>query len=236
MKSKKTIAEFLLEAKTAHGDKYDYSKVEYTGSWQHVKIICKTHGVFEQLPTTHINGHGCKRCMTESTNINRYQKYYPIFVNNSIAVHGNIYDYSKTFYKTAKDKVIITCKKHGDFLQSPIGHISGRGCTKCGRDVVSSKLTKPNNNPFLFYKNQVRNLTNKFRKTVFLQWDGYDYYDKEFIKNNCLLHFHDKNYPTIDHKISIFEGFKNNTSPQIIADIKNLVITKRRLNSKKGFK
>ena len=55
----------------------------------------------------------------------------PEFIQKSIGVHGNIYDYSKIDYNGALKKVIITCKKHGDFLQSPQEHLNGHGCLTC---------------------------------------------------------------------------------------------------------
>lgn len=61
-----------------------------------------------------------------------------------------------------------------------------------------------------------------------------DYYDGEYIKNNIKLKHTDKNFPTIDHKISIYSGYKNNLSVDEIANIDNLCITKRFLNSKKN--
>ena len=45
-----------------HGDKYDYSLVEYVNSKSKIKIICKEHGIFEQIPNSHLNGNGCKKC------------------------------------------------------------------------------------------------------------------------------------------------------------------------------
>ena len=48
-------------------------------------------------------------------------------------VHGDRYDYSKTVYVRMHDKVIITCKEHGDFEQQPMSHVQGRGCSVCGR-------------------------------------------------------------------------------------------------------
>jgi len=71
---------------------------------------------------------------------------------------------------------------------------------------------------------------------LFENWDGYDYYDGEYIKNNFNLHGLDNNYPTIDHKISVSYGFKNNIEPEKIADISNLCITKKINNSKKSSK
>ena len=43
-----------------------------------------------------------------------------------------------------------------------------------------------------------------------------------------------RNFPTVDHKISIVYGFKNNTPPEEISKIENLCITKRKINSSKS--
>lgn len=86
---------------------------------------------------------------------------------------------------------------------------------------------------FDIYKRKIYRLTYKIKKELLESWDGYDYYDKEYIRNNFSLPYHDKNYPTIDHKISIFDGFKNKIEPEKIADKTNLCFTKRNLNSKK---
>lgn len=53
-------------------------------------------------------------------------------INRFMGVHGNTYDYSKVIYKNCDSKVIIGCKLHGDFLQSPYCHQNGQGCPKCG--------------------------------------------------------------------------------------------------------
>lgn len=60
---KKTLKKFIQEAKRVHGDRYEYSLVEYVGSLDKVKIICPEHGVFEQRPNHHINiRNGCPAC------------------------------------------------------------------------------------------------------------------------------------------------------------------------------
>ena len=59
---RKTKEQFIEEAKKIHGDKYDYSLVEYEGTDKKVKIICPIHGVFEQVPREHLHGHGCQLC------------------------------------------------------------------------------------------------------------------------------------------------------------------------------
>jgi len=68
------------------------------------------------------------------------------------------------------------------------------------------------------------------------EWDGYDYYDNEYIKEYFNLPYHHKLYPTIDHKLSIFYGFKNNMTVKEMCNIENLCFTKRTINSSKGKK
>jgi very-short-patch-repair endonuclease len=59
---KKTTEEFITNAKKIHGDKYDYSKVEYNGNKIKVCIICPEHGEFWQRPNDHLKGCGCSKC------------------------------------------------------------------------------------------------------------------------------------------------------------------------------
>ena len=84
---------------------------------------------------------------------------------------------------------------------------------------------------FLNYKLKIKSYTNKNKKELYENWDGYDFYDNEYIKDN---NKNDRNYPTIDHKISVKYGFENNISPEEISKLSNLCITKRGINSSKG--
>ena len=54
--------DFIEKARKRHGDKYDYSLVEYETSRINVTIICPKHGNFEQRPSNHINGYNCPKC------------------------------------------------------------------------------------------------------------------------------------------------------------------------------
>lgn len=86
------------------------------------------------------------------------------------------------------------------------------------------------------YKRIVRKLTIRNKKVLFETWSGFDFYDNEFIRNNFNLKHTDKNYPTIDHKVSVLYGFKNGIEPEEISKLDNLCITKRILNIIKGSK
>ena len=53
---------FIKQAVKVHGDKYDYSKVDYKQQHQKVCIICPEHGEFYQKPNAHLSGFGCPKC------------------------------------------------------------------------------------------------------------------------------------------------------------------------------
>ena len=100
---------------------------------------------------------------------------------------------------------------------------------KNGKQTPDDLLTE-----FKLYTKLVVNKTHSFEKQLFQNWNGYDYYDGGYIKDNLSLNSNDKLYPTIDHKISIFYGFNNNIPADDIANINNLCITKRSINSSKN--
>lgn len=53
------------------------------------------------------------------------------FIKNAINVHGEKYSYSKSEYCNNHTKLIIICKQHGEFQQTPANHCQGVGCPKC---------------------------------------------------------------------------------------------------------
>lgn len=59
---KLTTEEFIEKARKIHGDKYDYSKVEYVNNSIKVCIICPVHGEFWQTPNSHLSGRKCASC------------------------------------------------------------------------------------------------------------------------------------------------------------------------------
>ena len=74
-----TTDEFVARAKKVHGDKYDYSSVEYTHNQNKVAITCPAHGIFMQMAKAHLKGQGCRKCYRESLrgwgNQNRIDAY-----------------------------------------------------------------------------------------------------------------------------------------------------------------
>lgn len=114
-----------------HGDKYSYTLSNPTVKSQKTTITCSIHGDFQQTPYHHINRkQGCPTCGSITSGKTK-QKNTDLFVEKAKAIHGDKYDYSKTCYTAAKEKVLITCKSHGDFYQLASGHLSGYGCKHC---------------------------------------------------------------------------------------------------------
>lgn len=132
MKRVRTTEDFIERAKQVHGDKYDYSFVDYVKSSQKVRIICPKHGEFQQTPNHHLRGCACPVCSL--------RQHGETFVERARAVHGDRYDYSKVDYVNNYTKVEIICKIHGSFWQKPQGHIiSGQGCPKCAAEAGAKR-------------------------------------------------------------------------------------------------
>jgi len=123
---------FINKSKIVHGDKYDYSRVEYKNSKTKVCIICNNideitgekHNEFWQVPYSHLSGSTCPKCS------NHFMSQ-EIFIKRASVIHHNKYEYSKVEFKAVKTKVCIICPDHGEFSQAPDGHLNGAGCPKC---------------------------------------------------------------------------------------------------------
>ena len=125
-----TTEQFIEKAIAIHGDRYDYSEVDYIDSHTKVIILCSIHGQFEQTPNCHLTGAGCRTCA------GCYKSNTDEFIIKSIAVHGeDKYDYSQVDYKDAKTKVNVVCRVHGSFGITPGNHLNGQGCTRCGHNM-----------------------------------------------------------------------------------------------------
>ena len=125
MAKKLTKEEWIAKAKAIHGDKYDYSLVEYTGSKEYVTIICPKHGAFQQRAGNHLK-YGCSKC-GGNKKVTKQE-----FIDKATKIHNGKFDYSKVEdFKTIKDKITIICPIHGEFNQLVEDHMKGCGCNKC---------------------------------------------------------------------------------------------------------
>lgn len=91
------------------------------------------------------------------------------FLIRANKVHGKKYDYNKLGFNSVKDKIIITCPLHGDFMQIAHSHLSGRGCSKCAFDKI--------------HGNKILTTDDFIEKSKKIHGDEYDYSLVEYINN-----------------------------------------------------
>ena len=132
-----TTEQFIEKAKLVHGDRYNYTLVEYKNTATKVKIICSVHGIFEQRPNDHLNGKGCPECSKEASAKKR-QKATEQFIEKAKKIHCDKYDYSLVNYQGNKIKVKIICPVHGIFEQKPNDHLNGKGCKFCAGNTIKA--------------------------------------------------------------------------------------------------
>lgn len=131
MAKTQTTPEVIAKFRKKHGDKYDYSKVDFQGSHTKVTIICPDHGEFQQTPAIHIRKSGCPECGKIQKGKSR--RLSPkAWIEKARAVHGDRYDYTPTVYTTNRSKVTVNCRIHGAFDILPDNHLKGSGCRICG--------------------------------------------------------------------------------------------------------
>ena len=166
-----TKEDFIEKAIKVHGNKYDYSKVEYKNNKQKVCIICPEHGEFWMKPNCHLDGkQGCPKCGHIKRSIARRTKLSE-FMEKAYAVHGNKYDYSKVEYVNTETNVCIICPEHGEFWQTPHNHLIGQGCSKC-------------------YGNNKKTKDDFVKKSMLCHGDKYDYSLVNYTKNServCII-------------------------------------------------
>jgi hypothetical protein len=157
---------FILKAQEKYGNKYDYSKVNYVNSCTKVTMICSIHGDFEQRPTYHLLGTGCKPCAITQRARSRKSSIRE-FIQKANMIHNYKYDYSKTIYIHNMQHVIIICSIHGEFQQSPHNHLHGNGCKLCGI-IKTTSIRKSSTNEFIEKANIIHNYNYDYSKTKYI--------------------------------------------------------------------
>lgn len=133
---------FIKKAREIHGDKYDYSKVDYKNNKIKVCLICPKHGEFWVTPNKHISRKdGCPLCAREQNGFNK-RNTLEKFIEKSTEIHNGKYDYSKVKYEGWDVPVTIICPKHGEFQQTAGNHLSGCGCPICRESTLEKIINK----------------------------------------------------------------------------------------------
>ena len=180
--------EFIQKCIEVHGNKYDYSKVEYKNNRTSVKIICPIHSEFEQTPSNHLSNRGCKKCA--GYNLSKEQ-----FIEDCIKIHGGKYDYSKINWDTKKRKIEVICPTHGSFLIGKANHrLLNQGCPLCTETKGEREIRL-----ILEHENILFNTQHTFNECKYKRLLPFDFYIEDL--NLCI------EYDGIQHyKISEFFG------------------------------
>ena len=137
MSKRKTTEEFIAEAKLVHGNKYDYSKVNYVNSRTKVIITCLEHGDFIQQPSMHTSGQGCPKCGNINKGSSKLITLKEVLIR-AHKVHNNKYNYDSISYTRVDKKMNIICPIHGKFEQRVADHLNGIGCPYCSSNSRSN--------------------------------------------------------------------------------------------------
>lgn len=156
------LKSFLDKCYEIHGNKYDYSKVNYINAHTNILITCSIHGDFLQRPSAHINGkQGCPICGFKNKKIAN-KKTTKQFIKEAIKKWGNLYNYSLTNYTNKSTKIKYECYKHGIIEQLPNLHLKN-GCNFCsGRGISKHSIIS-----FINIANQIHNFKYDYSKVEF---------------------------------------------------------------------
>ena len=168
----KTNNDIIEQFRIKHNNKYCYSEVDYKNSLTPVKIICPTHGLFEQRPKDHLIGKECQKCSSTYMDTE-------YLIEKANKKHNFKYSYSKTVFNKSTEKVVITCEKHGDFYQTPNAHLNGSGCPICKESKGERELRK-----YLSFNNIKFKPQHKFPDCKNIKPLPFDFYLPEY--NTCI--------------------------------------------------
>lgn len=196
---KVTTDDFILKARKVHGQKYNYSKVDYKNNRTKIIISCEEHGVFLQTPNDHLAGYGCKECGTKKRAESK-TKSHEEFVTHAIQKTGNVEAvYKYDVYKGEKHKFKFYCPKcNTKYEQSPRNHLNGDGCPICAN------------------QNRSRNWLRLYEESPIGKQQGYFYIlkfkhkskDIKFIKIGITKHTIEHRYKGIMYRDFDFEVLK----------------------------
>jgi len=164
----KYFQEFLINAENKFGNKYDYSLVKYINSVTEIEILCPDHKSFFQTPVIHLmSKYGCQSCaVIEHSNNSRHTQEY--FIQKAKEAHGEKYNYDESVYTGMSDKILIKCNDHGLYWQLVSDHISGRGCSDCGK-IKCSLANRSTTDEFIEKARKVHGETYSYNDTVYIR-------------------------------------------------------------------
>lgn len=163
--------QFIEKAKCVHGDRYDYSLSRYEKAHSKIDIVCSLHGLFRQAPTSHLGGNGCPQCAEVARTSYKRKLNTKKFIERSVAVHGDKFNYSLTKYVDCHTRLTIVCSAHGEFNQRPHDHLKGYGCPLCKGEKISNSKKKITTGIFVERSNAIHSSFYDYSMSEYLGHD-----------------------------------------------------------------
>lgn len=171
-----SFAEWLKCARERFGHRFDYDAASWNThtniGLKQIRFRCPEHGWQVMKPNYHLESPmGCPTCGRYLGGDKR-RLTTEEFISRGVARFGGKYNYEKTVYTSAYEKLIVTCPKHGDFSTLPNNHTAGHECPRCapgGFDLNAPGIVyyiRINAPSGVFYKIGITNLT---------VWERYPY-------------------------------------------------------------
>lgn len=164
--------EFVKRAKAIHGEKYDYSKVQYKNNMTKICINCPEHGDFLQYPVLHLKGYGCKKC----NSISILEKE----ILNFLEKNKIKYEYQKRFewlkYKKPLSldfflpdyKIAIECQGEQHYKPQPFFGGDKKFIETQKRDKIKEEICNEHGIKIIYYTKFNSNKENVFKDIKYI--------------------------------------------------------------------
>lgn len=204
---KSNTKEFIKKAREIHGDRYDYSNVEYKGNKKKIKIICKIHGEFFQIAGNHLRGCDCPKCkcrigemlcigIFEILFSCKFPKCRPKWLKNPST------GYLLEFDGYNKER-LIAVEYQGEQHYKEISKFKGEFKKQKERDKIKIDLCKKHNVLLIAIRQFRYNKAKYIKKRIKETLENINInFDLEFINDNFIYSLKKKLYPRSSNIIS----------------------------------
>lgn len=215
------LCDFISQCNSIHNEKYDYSLVKDLKLAKKIPIICKTHGLFEQMAHEHLDGRNCPKCVDElcqGSGNPTFKKLQREFEKLFISNVNDIVLIPKSLGGKSSTQVMFTCETHGRKQTSLFRLRNNLMCPLCKWEEKFPNAKKTPEKT-LYYKS-VWHYTE-------WHWENHQNFINHYGYKRSTFDYH------IDHIYSIANGFNNGIPPYIIGHWTNLWLLPQKENSRK---
>jgi len=202
-----TFDEFVIKAREARGDRFEYREDGWRGVAGKVLVICPDHGEWLAHAAWHLKGIECPKCSRPGVNVT-----FDEMVVRAREAHGDEFIYRNENWTGASGMIVYECKVHGRVEQIYRDHIRGIGCRQCGYETAASQR-----------RMSLKEFVNRARS---IHGDVYDYPDTLPLRNDpirivCRTHgafYQKRSEHFAGHGCHTCGGRKRRTTEQYIED------------------